>query len=298
MQTLAQARVTLVLLAAAAVVQGCGGIFGGCVLRGTPVATPLGPVAVEMIREGDPVWTVRDDGSLEAGWVVAIRGAGAPSHLQLSLADGRSLGVTRDHPVGAADGFMPAGRLRPGDSLRTESGERTVIAVERVGRPSRVYDISVEPNNTYLAAGVVVHNKTVAPPMTREGLNGVWIGFDEGRAWRLVILPDGEGWLAIANRNEAVVYRIVELQYDRARKRPLFLRLRPLDEREPERILAGRAYGSRGREPAAGTLWFDLTGPLTLNTRRVSLRTEARFFEQMRDVEAATAAAAAEAVAR
>lgn len=251
-----------------------------------------------MLREGDPVWTVRDDSSLEAGRVVAIREASTASHLRLSFADGRSLGVTRDHPVGAADGFVPAGRLRPGDSLRTESGEQTVITVERVGGPSSVYDISVEPNNTYLAAGVVVHNKSVAPTLSREGLNGVWIGFDEDRVWRLVTLPDGGGWLAVAERNETVVYRLAELEYDRDRKRPLFLRLRPLDERHPERILAGRAYGSRGREPAAGTLWFDLTGPLTLNTRRVSLRTEARFFEQMRDVEAATAAAAAEADAR
>ena len=86
-----------------------------CLSRGTLIATPNGPVAVEEIRTGMTVWTADASGLRVVGWVVLAGSTPVPpTHrvVDLRLADGRTVRASAGHPL--PDG-RPLGVLRPGD---------------------------------------------------------------------------------------------------------------------------------------------------------------------------------------
>jgi len=86
-----------------------------CLARGTRVDTPNGPVAVEALRIGDPVWTIDGTGRRVAGSVIALGSTEAPADhhvIHVTLADGRSVTASPGHPL--ADGRQ-LGMLRVGD---------------------------------------------------------------------------------------------------------------------------------------------------------------------------------------
>jgi hypothetical protein len=88
-----------------------------CLARGTPIDTPLGPVAVDSLGPGDPVWTVDVNGTRVAGVVIRTGHAAVPETHQvvhLVLADGRSVVLSPGHPL--PDG-RHAGDLRDGDPV-------------------------------------------------------------------------------------------------------------------------------------------------------------------------------------
>lgn len=76
-----------------------------CLVRGARIDTPAGPVPIEQLRLGDPVWTLDAAGRRVAGTVTALGSMTAPaSHrvVRLALADGRTLTASPGHPL--ADG--------------------------------------------------------------------------------------------------------------------------------------------------------------------------------------------------
>jgi hypothetical protein len=76
-----------------------------CLVRGTLIETPNGPVPVEQLRIGDPIWTVGVDGRRIAGTVVALGSTQAPAThrvVRLTLDDGRTVTASGGHPL--ADG--------------------------------------------------------------------------------------------------------------------------------------------------------------------------------------------------
>lgn len=86
-----------------------------CLTRGTAIDTPDGPVAVEDLRLGDPIWTVAADGRRVAGTVIALGSTTAPADhhvIRLTLADGRSVTASPGHPLADGRSF---GELRVGD---------------------------------------------------------------------------------------------------------------------------------------------------------------------------------------
>ena len=88
-----------------------------CLSVGTPIDTPDGPVAVQRLRLGDPVWTLDADGRRVAGTVIALGSTPAPTgHLvvRLQLDDGRTVTASPGHPL--PDGRL-LGDLRSGDAL-------------------------------------------------------------------------------------------------------------------------------------------------------------------------------------
>ncbi len=98
-----------------------------CLARGTPIATPSGPVAVEDLRAGMAVWTADATGARVAGTVVAIGSMTAPADhevVHLVLSDGRELRASPTHPL--ADGRR-FGDLAAGDTVDGAS----VVAAER-----------------------------------------------------------------------------------------------------------------------------------------------------------------------
>jgi len=123
-----------------------------CLSVGTPIDTPDGPVAVERLRLGDPVWTLDAAGRRIPGTVIAVGSTPAPAGhhvVQLRLADGRSVLASPGHPL--ADGRL-LGDLRVGDSV---DGSRVVAAdlIPYVGDDT--YDLVASgPTGIYLAGGI------------------------------------------------------------------------------------------------------------------------------------------------
>jgi hypothetical protein len=76
-----------------------------CLSAGTPIDTPAGPVAVEDLRLGDPIWTTDAHGRRVAGTVIALGSTNVPPDhrvIRLVLADGRAVTASPRHPL--ADG--------------------------------------------------------------------------------------------------------------------------------------------------------------------------------------------------
>ncbi len=158
-----------VLTAAAAAMSlvGCGGTT--CIARGARVATPGGPRPIEALREGDTIVVVEPaSGMTAASRIVRI----VSSHREVgALAlGGVSLRLTSDHPVydPVARGFFPAGDWLLGTrtSLLRLDGDAVRPALVEQAQPfvgtAEVFDLTVEHEwHTFVAEGVVVHNKSV-----------------------------------------------------------------------------------------------------------------------------------------
>lgn len=123
-----------------------------CLARGTRVDTPRGGVAVEMLRIGDPVWTLDREGHRLAATVIALGSTPVPPNhqvIRLLLADGRTVTASPGHPL--ADGRR-LGDLRPGD-LVDGSAVRSANLMPYDG--VRTYDlIASGPTGIYLVDGI------------------------------------------------------------------------------------------------------------------------------------------------
>lgn len=162
-----------------------------CIVRGTSIATPTGPRMVEELRVGDAILARLADGSTVPARVTGAVSAFAREHLVLTMDDGTKLRVTSAHPIATPHGFTPAGKLAEGDFVARENDAVTIASVRRVAGKVNVYDLSVEPGNTFFASGVLVHNKTFAQPPRLTQLAGTWVGSVRGvLRYRLELAPD------------------------------------------------------------------------------------------------------------
>jgi hypothetical protein len=123
-----------------------------CLSVGTLIDTPEGPIAVERLRLGDPVWTLDVSGRRVAGTVIALGSTPAPvGHqvIRLRLEDGRTVTASPGHP-------LPNGRrlgdLRVGDIV---DGSRVVGADQIAYAGADTYDLVASgPTGVYLAGGI------------------------------------------------------------------------------------------------------------------------------------------------
>lgn len=123
-----------------------------CLARGTLIDTPNGPVAVDELRLGDPIWTLDANGRRVAGTVIALGSTTAPEHhrvIRLVLADGRSVTASPGHPL--ADG-RTLGSLSIGDVV---AGSVVVGAESVAYTGGETFDIVASgPTGTYLSDGI------------------------------------------------------------------------------------------------------------------------------------------------
>jgi hypothetical protein len=154
------------------------GLAGGlscCIARGSRVQTPRGLRAIETLEADDQVVVVDpESGEVFEAPLVATRSA--IRETIVLRGDGFSLRCTTDHPLWDPDGAVWAdagdwalGRRRALLFVDEARRVRRVEVTERTldGGVIEVFDLSVDhPVHTFVAEGVVVHNK---PPLRPPG---------------------------------------------------------------------------------------------------------------------------------
>ncbi len=135
---------------------------GGCLAEGTQVLTPKGPVAIERLTKGDPVWSIRGE-KLQRTEVLALMKAEPEGYLEISAGRAK-LEVTSEHPMMVAQNeYRLAGLLRAGDTVylaRDGRAEKAAIqSIRSIQAKQRAFNLLVGSGGTFIAAGFVVHNK-------------------------------------------------------------------------------------------------------------------------------------------
>jgi predicted lipid-binding transport protein (Tim44 family)/3-dehydroquinate synthase class II len=141
---------------------------GGCFPAGTRIATPKGPVTIETLASGDEVLAVNSEGRTVRTTVETIFISKSP--VVRIETDGKVLIATEEHPVKLWDGnFRSAGGLCPGDCVVEWKAGRLVAKKVRKVSPETgvegaegeglVFNLQVGEPNTFVAEGIVVHNK-------------------------------------------------------------------------------------------------------------------------------------------
>ena len=161
-------RSLLILTACLFVFGGC--VADSCIVEGTRVETPEGPVPVEDLRVGDSVLSVNPTtGVTRVGRISAVSSSWRRAS-PLSTGKGGVVWTTSNHPVlrDWGSGYETVDELRPraGIVAHLEGGE-PATSEGRYGeecRWNRVYDLTVDSQfRNFLVGGVVFHNKT--PPI-------------------------------------------------------------------------------------------------------------------------------------
>ena len=142
---------------------------GGCLVQGTPVLTPAGLIAIERLQPGDTVLGA-DGNTLLPVKVQAVTHVRPDAFYEITV-DGRALRVTAEHPIETAPGvFKIASVLHAGDSVlvndRGMIRSSTIQTILRKPADLSAYNLLVAPIGTYVADGVVVHNKGCFLPET------------------------------------------------------------------------------------------------------------------------------------
>jgi intein/homing endonuclease len=143
----------------------CG---SSCLLAGTEITMADGSKKpIESIAVGDVVLAYDEKtGEMKPDRVkVVYEPADSPGYLVIN----GSLKLTMIHPVLTPDGFKEIGKLKVGDRLvGADKKEIEIASIERKGDHVTVYNFHTNPYETYVANGVIVHNKNPYIPTDGE----------------------------------------------------------------------------------------------------------------------------------
>ena len=154
-----------------------GGGGGGCVLLGTPIDTPEGPVKAELLAVGDAVTSRFIKGMPDASkgneynyWSTGeLDASPAVSRIEYVKIDTyhtlitiNKLMLTPDHPVlvlrAGRISWLSAGFVEEGDFVEKYGGWEKVTTVRMQTGKFDVVTLDVEPYDVYYANGILVHN--------------------------------------------------------------------------------------------------------------------------------------------
>ena len=138
-------------------------------MGGTSVLTPSGSISIENLKRGDTVLGVNDNATIPVT-VQSVVQIQPNDYFEITL-NGVSLYVTAEHPIETEPGvFRIASFLQPGDPviIKNKTGLKPAFieSIKRVQVASPAYNILVAPAGTYIANGIVVHNKGCFLPET------------------------------------------------------------------------------------------------------------------------------------
>jgi hypothetical protein len=137
---------------------------GFCLARGTTIATPDGDTTVERLHAGQQVWSY----DIESKSLVAATVVGTfTSQADATLLVNDRLRLTAEHPVYAERegkaAWRTAASLRVGDLLiNGEARHVRIDSIKNVGGDVEVFDVAVDGPHNFFAAGILVHNKSIA----------------------------------------------------------------------------------------------------------------------------------------
>lgn len=139
------------------------GSGGGCFLAGTEITMADGSSkAIEQIQAGDVVLAYDEaSGEMKPDSVSQVHEAVEVDHF---LVINGTLRVTPSHPVLSAGQWVDVGALQVGDALTgADGGEVAIESIEVLRGPVTVYNFAVNPYETYVAGGIVAHNRKEVP---------------------------------------------------------------------------------------------------------------------------------------
>lgn len=134
----------------------CG---SGCFLAGTKITMADGTLkAIEEIEVGDVILAYDEEtGEMKPDKVKQVHDpVQSDSHLVVN----ETIRLTKEHPVLHAGSWTEIGDLKVGDTLTRADGSLVKIeSIEVVQEHTMVYNFAVNPFETYVADGIIVHNK-------------------------------------------------------------------------------------------------------------------------------------------
>ena len=135
---------------------------GSCFLAGTPILLANGKtLPIERIKIGDLVLAF--DEATKSLKKDKVKKFFVHQTNQYLIINGR-LKVTTNHPTYSKGKWIEIGKLKVGDELRDAQGKALPItSIQRIKEKVTVYNLEVNPYHTYIADGIVVHNKGGAP---------------------------------------------------------------------------------------------------------------------------------------
>jgi len=143
---------------------------GGCLLKGTLIETLKGTMPIESLQRGDWVWSsVR--GERHPAQVVTTIEVEPDHFLQIKLNNGLALDVTDEHLFAINKGeFRRAASLHPSDQLITWNKnhwqKQSIFSIKKYKSKQHAFNILVDKGTTYIANGILVHNKGCFLPNT------------------------------------------------------------------------------------------------------------------------------------
>jgi hypothetical protein len=165
---------------------------GGCFAAGTLITMADGSTKpIERVAVGDAVGTF--DGPLSRRRAVGSVTEVIEHTVGTLLVINERLRVTPEHRVFVSGGFAPAGEIRVGDRLLGEDGREVAVRSVRAERGRfAVYNFRVDPQHTYFAEGLYVHNDKggVRSAFADVAYSGSLVTGADGRGAVTLKLPD------------------------------------------------------------------------------------------------------------
>ena len=136
-----------------------GGSSGGCFPAGTLVRTPIGDVPIEALNSGDLIESiVVGSGEVSTRKILKKQIHGERRIWRIEFSNGDSINTTQIHSFFDGSKWKRAGEIVEGDSLVGSHSERRVVVRSfMTERLEPVYNLIVEGDFTFFAAGAVVH---------------------------------------------------------------------------------------------------------------------------------------------